>query len=85
MAGDATVRCRAALGNPMPSLQGQPVSWYWSEQTPPGARATSGQPCPYHGVWHCEDTPPGPQAFAYGAPLPQVQERDVTWILAKPL
>lgn len=75
------VRCRVVEGELMPLVEGISVAWQWAEQPPPCMRATSGQPCPYPGLWHCEDVPIGPRAFTFGTPLPQVQGRDVTWFL----
>ncbi|MOA51490.1 hypothetical protein D3C78_1746450 [compost metagenome] len=77
------MRCRVAEGEPLPLVEGLSVHWQWAEQPPPGMRATSGQPCPYPGIWHCEDLPAGPHAFLHGVPLPQVQGRDVTWFLVR--
>ena len=77
------VRCRVAEGEPLPLIDGLSVHWQWAEQPPPGMRATSGQPCPYPGIWYCEDLPTGPHAFLHGVPLPQVQDRDVTWFLVR--
>ena len=77
------VRCRVAEGEPLPLIDGLSVHWQWAEQPPPGMRATSGQPCPYPGIWYCEDLPTGPHAFLHGVPLPQVQGRDVTWFLVR--
>ena len=77
------VRCRVAEGEPLPLVDGLSVHWQWAEQPPPGMRATSGQPCPYPGIWYCEDLPTGPHAFLHGVPLPQVQGRDVTWFLVR--
>lgn len=70
-------------GQPLPALDGQTITWTWSEQPPPGMRAVTGQPCPYPGLWHCEDTPAGPHSFQHGMPLPPVQGREVTWFLVK--
>ncbi|CAD5106669.1 type VI immunity family protein [Zestomonas carbonaria] len=81
--GEPSVRCRVAEGEPLPLVQGQATRWYWTEQAPSGARVTSGQPCPYPGVWHCEDIPIGPQTFMHGVPMPRVEGRDVTWILVR--
>ncbi|NMG67674.1 DUF3396 domain-containing protein [Azoarcus indigens] len=81
--GESKVRCRVAEGEPLPLVDKLPVQWQWAEQPPPGLRAVSGQPCPYPGLWHCEDIPVGPHAFPHDAPLPQVQGRDVTWFLVK--
>ncbi|WP_211342541.1 hypothetical protein, partial [Azoarcus indigens] len=57
--------------------------WQWIEQPGTGLRATSGQPCPYPGVWSCEDWPTGEQTFMHGVPLPQVEGRNVTWKLVR--
>ncbi|WP_187669615.1 hypothetical protein [Zestomonas carbonaria] len=51
----------------------------------PGLRVSSGQPCPYPGVWECLDCPLAPQTFAHGVTLPQVEGRVVTWRLVKAL
>jgi len=82
-ANQPEVRCRVAEGEPLPLVDGLSVHWQWAEQPPPGMRATSGQPCPYPGIWYCEDLPTGPHAFLHGVPLPQVQGRDVTWFLVR--
>ncbi|WP_211460891.1 type VI immunity family protein [Collimonas silvisoli] len=81
--GQPLVRCRIGDGESLPLVDGVPVTWLWTEQPPPGMRATSGQPCPYPGVWHCEDIPIGPSTFMHGTPMPQVHGRDVTWFFAK--
>jgi hypothetical protein len=50
----------------------------------PGAvRVRSGEPCPYPGIWVCEDEPGAPQPFAYQTPMPQVNGRDVCWAMVK--
>ncbi|WP_309262605.1 hypothetical protein [Lysobacter arvi] len=52
----------------------------------PGLRASSGQPCPYPGVWECLDCTPGGEKqrkFAHEAILPQVDGRDVTWRMVR--
>jgi len=77
------VRCRVMEGEPLPLVDGLPVQWQWTEQPPPGMRAITGQPCPYPGIWHCEDIPVGPRAFLHRDPLLQVQGRDVIWFLVQ--
>ncbi|TDN49620.1 hypothetical protein [Azoarcus indigens] len=79
-----SVQFRAGqAGEALPTYQGQPLRWQWIEQPGTGLRATSGQPCPYPGVWSCEDWPTGPHTFLHGVPLPKVQGRDVTWFLVR--
>jgi len=79
-----SVQFRAGqAGEALPTYQGQPLRWQWIEQPGTGMRATSGQPCPYPGVWSCEDWPTGEQTFMHGVPLPQVEGRDVTWKLVQ--
>lgn len=56
MDSDARVRCYVQQGEPLPLHSGQPVRWIWLEDTP-GMRARSGEPCPYPGVWTCEEAP----------------------------
>ncbi|MBB1605567.1 hypothetical protein A9979_03485 [Pseudomonas sp. UMC76] len=82
-AGNPQVRCRMTQGQPMPEVDGQTVAWTWTEQPPPGARAASGQPCPYPGIWHCEDQPIGPKKFRHNEVLPSLHGRDVTWFLVQ--
>jgi len=77
--------CACDLGEPLPAYQGRSISWQWIEQPTPGLRAKSGQPCPYPGVWSCEDWPSGEQTFMHGVPLPEVEGRTVTWRLLKAL
>ena len=79
-----SVQFRAGqAGEVLPTYQGQPLRWQWIEQPGTGLRATSGQPCPYPGVWSCEDWPTGEQTFMHGVPLPQVEGRNVTWKLVR--
>ncbi|WP_420994271.1 type VI immunity family protein [Cupriavidus sp. 30B13] len=82
-AGDSAVRCVAALSEPLPAYRGNPVRWVWQGETTQGARVRSGQPCPYPGVWACEQIPTGPEVFKYQAPMPQVAGRDVTWTMVR--
>ncbi|HZF97154.1 MAG TPA: type VI immunity family protein [Pseudoxanthomonas sp.] len=48
-----------------------------------GLRVPSGTPCPWPGVWECEDHPTGPQTFMQGVPMPQADGRVVMWRLIK--
>ncbi|WJV25558.1 MULTISPECIES: type VI immunity family protein [Pseudomonas] len=75
-------RCRIQEGEALPLIDGLAVTWQWVDLPPHAMRITSGQPCPYPGVWYCEDIPVGPRTFMHGVTMPQVQGRDVTWFLA---
>lgn len=75
--------CAHDLGDPLPVHQERSVSWQWIEAPTPGLRANSGQPCPYPGVWSCEDWPTGEQTFMHGVSMPQVGGRSVTWKLVR--
>jgi len=49
-------------------------------------RMPSGTPCPWPGVWICEEKPSlGKQTFRYGMILPKVKGKPVTWRLVKAL
>ncbi|WP_244847474.1 PoNe immunity protein domain-containing protein [Caballeronia sp. SL2Y3] len=82
MDSDARVRCYVQQGEPLPLHSGQPVRWIWLEDTP-GMRARSGEPCPYPGVWTCEEAPSIERAFGHGVTLPTLDGRAVTWRLVR--
>jgi hypothetical protein len=49
-------------------------------------RIASGTPCPWPGVWICEEAEHlGPQTIAHGVPMPEIEGRAVTWRLVKGL
>ncbi|MBN3856033.1 DUF3396 domain-containing protein [Paraburkholderia sp. Ac-20340] len=49
-------------------------------------RIRSGTPCPYPGVWLCEEAKHlGPQTIAHGVPMPEIDGRVVTWQLLRAL
>ncbi|WP_454727080.1 MULTISPECIES: type VI immunity family protein [Cupriavidus] len=49
-------------------------------------RMPSGTPCPWPGIWICEEVPSqGQQTFQHNVPLPEVDGQAVTWRLIKPL
>lgn len=49
-------------------------------------RMPSGTPCPWPGVWICEEAPSqGRQTFMHNVPLPEVNGQVVTWRLVKGL
>ncbi|WP_152623838.1 T6SS immunity protein Tli4 family protein [Pseudomonas sp. PI1] len=51
-----------------------------------GLRVTSGTPCPWPGVWTCEEAPQlGAQTIAHGVPMPSVEGKAVTWRLLRGL
>ncbi|WBG62301.1 MULTISPECIES: T6SS immunity protein Tli4 family protein [Pseudomonas] len=51
-----------------------------------GLRVTSGTPCPWPGVWTCEEAPQlGAQTIAHGVPMPSVEGNAVTWRLLRGL
>ncbi|WP_321866117.1 type VI immunity family protein [Paraburkholderia tropica] len=56
------------------------------EETRQFFRIASGTPCPWPGVWQCEDAEHlGPQTIAHGVPMPEIDGRAVTWRLVKAL
>ena len=49
-------------------------------------RIASGTPCPWPGVWLCEEAEHlGPQTVAHGVPMPEIEGRAVTWRLIRGL
>ncbi|WP_447989288.1 type VI immunity family protein [Achromobacter spanius] len=77
------VLCVVTKHEALPAYKGEAIIWHWMHEANPGvgARARSGQPCPYPGSWTCEEVPTGPRTFAYQVPMPQVNGQDVTWML----
>ncbi|SIT07878.1 tetratricopeptide repeat protein [Achromobacter sp. MFA1 R4] len=79
---DPNLMFRASLGESLPSVGGAALRWEW---TPPlaGKQVRSGQPCPWPGLWACEDFPTGERQFAHGQSMPEVEGRAVTWRLSR--
>ncbi|MDF3844894.1 T6SS immunity protein Tli4 family protein [Pseudomonas citronellolis] len=49
-----------------------------------GLRVTSGTPCPWPGVWTCDEAPQlGAQTIVHGVPMPSVEGNAVTWRLLR--
>jgi hypothetical protein len=80
--GNASVRCYVQQGERLPPHQGQPAHWIWMEDVP-GMRARSGTPCPYPGVWTCEEAPGIERTFNHQVQLPMLDGRTVTWRLIR--
>lgn len=83
-----SILCTVSKDEPMPAYQGQTVAWHWmhedaaTDATKP-VRVRSGQPCPYPGSWTCEQEPTGPQTFMHQTPMPQINGRNVTWVMVR--
>ncbi|WMD19178.1 DUF3396 domain-containing protein [Achromobacter seleniivolatilans] len=78
------VLCIVAKDEALPAYQGLTVTWHWVQDTAASAaRVRSGEPCPYPGSWTCEEFPTGSQTFMHQAIMPQINGRDVTWVMVK--
>ncbi|WP_418338291.1 T6SS immunity protein Tli4 family protein, partial [Pseudomonas citronellolis] len=73
-----SIRLRPGAAGPSSAQNGVPDTGQHS------LRATSGTPCPWPGLWTCNEAPQlGAQTIAHGVPMPSVEGNAVTWRLLR--
>jgi len=73
-----SIRLRPGAAGPSSAQNGVPDAGQHS------LRATSGTPCPWPGLWTCDEAPQlGAQTIVHGVPMPSVEGNAVTWRLLR--